>query len=159
MCSQLVFANVCTWILTISVSFNGITTATTVGYGDLTPQTQGAKLVAILFVPLAVGGMVQSLSIFARWIVDTRSSRSLTEKIQQQQRLMLQDLEVMDNSNDREVSRAEFLEFVLVAMNKMDTDLVHTLRRHFDALDVNGTGTLAKAALIQAVRKKLCSPR
>ena len=135
--------------------------ASTVGYGDFTPKTQEAKAVAIVFIPLAVGCMGQWLSILANWIVESRSSSLIKRTLQQQarQQLTLADLDLMDGDKDGTVSRAEFLELMLVAMNKIDKDLLETLREYFDRLDVDGTGTLTKEDLLQVARNKFRSPR
>ena len=69
--------------------------------------------------------------------------------------LTQQDLDIMDADGDGVVTRAEFLEFMLVAMNKIDEDLVQELRRNFDRLDADGTGQLSRQDLVQAARQKL----
>jgi hypothetical protein len=140
------------WFLT----FDSIV-ACTIGYGDLTPTTEKGKLVAILFIPLAVGSMGVWLGNIANWIMEARSSqfrRQLREKD-----LTQRDLDIMDENQDGHVTRAEFLEFMLVAMNKIDERLVQELRQHFDQLDYDGTGDLTREDLITAARGKLTSPK
>jgi hypothetical protein len=130
--------------------------ASTVGYGDLTPTTDGAKWVALFFIPLAVGCMGQWLSLVAQWILESRSARFHKHCLQQP--LTQADLDIMDHNGDGEVTRAEFLEFMLVAMNKMDAHLVETLREHFDKMDVDGTGILSRQDLVYTARQKLKTP-
>lgn len=47
---------------------------------------------------------------------------------------------------------------MLVAMNKVDKELIDELRAHFRRLDVDGKGELSKASLVAIARKKLKSP-
>ena len=65
------------------------------------------------------------------------------------------DLEAMDADGDGNVDWSEFLEFMLVAMNKIDEDLLWEMRYQFDSLDVDDTGVLSKQNLIQMARRKL----
>jgi hypothetical protein len=65
----------------------------------------------------------------------------------------------MDDNQDGHVTRAEFLEFMLVAMNKIDESLVQELRQHFDQLDYDGTGDLTRDDLVTAARRKLTNPK
>jgi Ca2+-binding EF-hand superfamily protein len=69
--------------------------------------------------------------------------------------LSAEDLEIMDTDGDGKVSRAEFLEFMLVAMNIVDKEFIDELRQHFGRLDVDGTGILSKEDLVHVARGKL----
>ena len=109
-----------------------IVTATTVGYGDYCPVTQRGRLMAIVFIPLAVGAMGHFLSSVANAIMERRVS--LVQQQLASQELTLYDLEIMDVDGDGHVSRAEFLEFMLVAMNKVDKEFIEELRHHFAQL-------------------------
>lgn len=71
--------------------------------------------------------------------------------------LTIRDLEVMDEDGDGVVTQIEFLEFMLVAMNKVDKDTLVELREHFEHLDADGTGTLTKADLFALPKRNLMS--
>ena len=65
----------------------------------------------------------------------------------------------MDVNGNGKVTRAEFLEFMLVAMNKIDYDLVDELHEYFNKLDSRGTGELSRADLVENARRKLKDTR
>ena len=96
------------------------------------------------------------LSGVAGIVVESRSAQY--RKSMRMKDLTQQDLDVMDRDGNGTVTRAEFLEFMLIAMNKIDQELVDELRMHFDRLDADGTGELTKDDLIQVARAKLKSP-
>ena len=73
--------------------------------------------------------------------------------------LTLQDLRVMDADGDGTVSKAEFLEFMLVATDQVDQESLDHLKEHFDRLDKDKSGTLDKADLILMAQTKLDSDR
>jgi Ca2+-binding EF-hand superfamily protein len=65
----------------------------------------------------------------------------------------------MDADGDGKVTRSEFLEFMLLALNKIDYELVEELEAYFNRLDVDGTGELSRDNLVHAAKRKLKSPR
>jgi hypothetical protein len=130
-----------------------IVTATTVGYGDYSPVTQRGRLLAIFFIPFAVGAMGHFLSSVAEAIMDRRLQSVRVQLASRE--LSAEDLEIMDTDGDGKVSRAEFLELMLVAMNIVDKEFIDELRQHFGRLDVDGTGILSKEDLVHVARGKL----
>lgn len=121
-------------------------TASTVGYGDLAPVTQSGRILAILYIPMAVGLMGTLLDVVANSIID-RHQKQAQEYLKNKE-LTLQDLVAMDENGDGEVTRIEFLEFMLVAMDVVDQELLDDLRDHFKRLDIDGSGALDKKDLI-----------
>ena len=97
------------------------------------------------------------LGSVANYIMDARSSHFRSAL--SQQTLTQHDLDIMDGNGDGTVTRAEFLEFMLIAMNKIDDSLVKELRQHFDKLDVDQTGELNRQDLIEAARQKIKSTK
>ncbi|CAB9511047.1 Two pore potassium channel [Seminavis robusta] len=142
-----------------------ITTSCTIGYGDKVPTSQIGRLCVVAFIPFAVGAMGYFLQQLAEMIVQTKHQRHMgvlfgtnmdaTNCRQQQRELTVMDLEAMDSDGDGNVDWCEFLEFMLVAMKKVDEDLLWELRYQFDSLDVDDTGVLSKQNLICLARRKL----
>ena len=145
-----------------------ITTSCTIGYGDFSPQTQMGRLLVVGFIPFAVGAMGFFLHGIAETILDAKQRRHMvglfaggggggvsSSSRQQQRELTVMDLEAMDADGDGNVDWSEFLEFMLVAMKKVDEDLMWELRYQFDSLDVDDTGVLSKENLISMARQRL----
>jgi potassium channel subfamily K len=135
-----------------------IITAATVGFGDLAPQTQSERLLAVPFILLMVGVMGHWLGVAAKAIIDRRQ-QEFCRRFETRE-LTLNDLLVMDDNGDGKVTLAEYLAFMLVAMNKVDQELITDLTAQFNRLDVDGTGCLEREDLIIVAKKKLhCSKR
>ena len=89
----------------------------------------------------------------ANTIIDFRQKRG--QRKLRNKDLTLEDLKVMDGDGDGTVTKAEFLEFMLVAMNQVDQDLLDNLKAHFDRLDKDKSGTLDKNDLINVAQYNL----
>lgn len=85
--------------------------------------------------------------------------RQNAENYWQHQELSLKDLRAMDRDGDGTVSKAEFLEFMLVATDQIDQETLDNLKEHFDRLDKDKSGSLDKADLINMAQSKLESER
>lgn len=156
----------CCWMVSIVFDFGWnadstfyycITTATTVGYGDLVPQTQAERLFAVPFILLAVGAMGKWLSVAANAIIDYRLQEF--RKSFETRELTFNDLQVMDDDGEGKVTLAEYLAFMLVAMNKVDQEIVKDLTAQFNRLDVDGNGMLEKEDLIIVAKRRLKSTK
>lgn len=97
--------------------------------------------------------MGQLLASAAGRIIEARSSRFRRQL--EQKDMTEEDLECMDADGDGRVSKAEFLAFMLVAMKKIDKDLVDELDRYFERLDTVRSGYLSREDLIETARRKL----
>jgi Ca2+-binding EF-hand superfamily protein len=93
------------------------------------------------------------LAIAAGRIIEARSSRFRRQL--EQKDMTEDDLESMDADGDGRVTKAEFLAFMLVAMNKIDKDLVEELDQYFERLDTVRSGYLSREDLIETARRKL----
>jgi Ca2+-binding EF-hand superfamily protein len=97
--------------------------------------------------------MAQLLAIAAGRIIEVRSSRFRRQL--EQKGLTEEDLQCMDADGDGRVSKVEFLAFMLVAMKKIDKDLVDELDQYFERLDTDRSGYLSREDLIETARRKL----
>ena len=112
---------------------------------------------AVFFIPVAVGIMGKFLEGVANAIIDHHREQ-YTRKLHNKP-LTIEDIRILDSDGDGEVSRAEFLEFMLVAMNEVDKSLLDKLKEHFKRLDIDGSGTITKADLAEMARRRLAHDR
>jgi len=130
----------------IDVVYYTVVTSTTVGYGDISPQNQWIRLVAVLYVPFCaftLGGIIQSVSN----VYITRLTRESERKFLNR-KLTKKDLIAMDINSDGKVTRGEFLTFMLVIMGKVDAVFIEKLNGVFDRLDVDNSNDLTISDLI-----------
>ena len=153
------------WNFTQTLYF-AITTSCTIGFGDLVVTSQMGRLLVVIFIPIAVGAMGFLLQRIAEAMLQTKQRKHMVGLFasgdissptgrQRQRELTVMDLEAMDSDGDGNVDWSEFLEFMLVAMKKVDEDLMWELRYQFDSLDVDDTGVLSKENLIAMARRRL----
>lgn len=133
------------WPITSSLYFCVIASTTT-GYGDYVPTTNWTKLYCILFVPFAVAVFANTLGRIAGIYI--RRKNRMAERKFMRRSITLCDLRAMDANDDGMVSMEEFLTFMLVALQKVDRELLEELRAVFISLDRNGNGMLEKDDLI-----------
>ncbi|KAG7372392.1 ion channel [Nitzschia inconspicua] len=142
-----------------STVYYAVTTAATIGYGDLTPHTQEERFLAVIFIPFACAVTGHCLAWFAKWSIEKQGAKYRKNAFDSHKELTPEDLKVMDITGDGKVAWFEFLEFMLVAMKKVDPELLDELRDYFDRLDVSQTGELSNEDLIEIARRKMRSPR
>jgi hypothetical protein len=134
-----------------------VVTCTTIGYGDFTPQRDSLRLFAVLYIPLGVGAMGHFLATIANFIIEQRRKACDTKLWKHE--ITLEDLRFMDIDGDGVVKEVEFLTFMLVAMKKVDRELIDRIREHFHQLDMTNSGTLVRADLVVMAKKRLRSAR
>jgi hypothetical protein len=134
-----------------------VVTCTTIGYGDFTPDRDSIRLFAVLYIPLGVGAMGHFLGTIANFIIEQRRNACDTKLWKHE--ITLEDLKSMDTDDDGVVNEVEFLTFMLVAMKKVDRELIDRIREHFHHLDLTNSGTLVRADLELMAKKRLRSDR
>jgi len=129
------------WTIITSIYYC-IVTATSVGYGDIAPETRSMRLFAVIFIPFSVGllattfGNVTSVILTHKHAIAEREflSRTMTET----------DFGIMDADDDGHVSYEEFITFMLVSMGKVDhedmiqlKDVYHNMSKKGDSLSIH----------------------
>lgn len=127
------------WALHESIYYS-IVTATTVGYGDLSPKKRWTRFAACFYLPLCVTIMASVFSKITSVYLDKKAKEA--EKEFFQRRLTHQDIEKMDLGGDGTVNPEEFLIFMLLNMGKVDEESIRQIQSLFHDLDKDGNGFL-----------------
>jgi len=118
-----------------------VTTAATVGYGDLRPMTSAGRMLAALYIPTATGSIALCVGRFAaRYGVaraDLRRGRLLRRE------LTPGDLaRVRGHGRGGGVTEADFIAWALEKTHRVERRLVDDIRARFRELDVSGSGVV-----------------
>ena len=123
-----------------------------VGYGDLSPQSSAMRALLVFFLPLAVAVFGETLVRIANLYILRKykiaEHKFLTRSI------TLCDLEIMDEDQNGEVSKEEFLKFMLLTLQKVDKDTLDEICGVFDGLDVRQKGRIGKEDLVAISRRQ-----
>jgi potassium channel subfamily K len=119
-----------------------VITGTTIGLGDLTPEGKFANFYCIGYIPFAVVLVGKILGNIAISYVEKRNDK--TEENFLNRALDESAMEKMDTDNDSEVSKVEFLIFMLKTLGKVEDDDVQKVMEIFDKLDKDKSGSLSK---------------
>ena len=136
----------------ITSMYYALATATTVGYGDVSPSSPRMRLLSLAFIPLAVISLGEILGRIAGYFIRKESTRAEREFMDR--RLTLDDLEAMDTDKNKTVDLFEFLTFMLGSMQKVDKELMDDLKAVFEELDASGDGYLEKEDLVLIAREE-----
>lgn len=132
-------------------------TATTIGFGDVCPQTQLGRLLAIGFIPLSVVTLGEVIASVFAFITSRMAAKA--EKDFLRREITFSDLDYLDVNDDGKVCELDFITFMLVAMQKVDRKTMKDLQRIFHALDAGKDGFLQKDDLVELRQRKRFSKR
>lgn len=120
-----------------------IITLTTVGFGDITPTTQGGKLFCAFWMLFGVAAFANFVSSFSAVFMARRES----QRLKSSSRSAI--LKEMDVDNDGKVGQSEFLAYMLAKHGIGDTvgagslcDIIQIITKEFNDLDKDKSGTL-----------------
>jgi hypothetical protein len=140
-------------------SYYTIITACTLSDTTIAPKTTTSKVLAILFIPLAVAMMIRWWLAIAQWMIATTPVRSPTHPqrafpldravARESTTPALSPTEVRDLLNRVQMEEglltmADFIEIMLLAMQKVDAQLILDLRRGFDCVTQGGAIDLTR---------------
>jgi potassium channel subfamily K len=134
-----------------------VMTGTSVGYGDFYPKTTETIWFCIFFIPISVGLMSAALGRIANIFVEREIRKANTKFLHRE--VTLEDLEAMNADGNGDVSPLEFVEHMLLVMNKVDQQLLNDLHAQFERLDADGSGGLQQDDLEILTERKLTEYR
>ena len=118
------------------------------GFGDLSPESDGGKWFCIFYLPMIVLAFVNFIGALQSMLKGEGSLEDILN-LQLDQDLIKQ----LDKSGDGEVSKDEWLRAMMIALGKADEDLCDLICEHFDNLDADNSGTLDVDDLAAAMKK------
>jgi Ca2+-binding EF-hand superfamily protein len=127
------------WSLVDSIYYAFIT-AGTVGYGDVSPTSPGARLWAVIFIPLAVAAAGDVLGTVTSSFLEHRRRQVYESFVDQE--LTMKDLDIMDTDKNGRVTRDEYVDWMLVQLDIVRKEQLDELYAQFDRLDVTRSGYL-----------------
>lgn len=130
-----------------------VITGTSVGIGDIVPTTNQMKWFCIFFIPISVGIISSALGRIANIFIEREIAIANAKLLKSE--LTLEDLEKMNVDGDEEVTQSEFVEYMLLHMNKVEKSLLDDLHHQFHLLDADGSGGLQKEDLDLLKQRKL----
>ena len=83
---------------TITSMYYAMATATTVGWGDVSPSSQQMRLLSLVFIPLAVISLGEILGRIAGFFIQKNTAQA--EKEFMSRRMTLDDLDAMDTDKN-----------------------------------------------------------
>ena len=128
-----------TWAIS-DVAYFSLITASTIGFGDIGPQTRAARLFAIAYIPLSVAAAGEILSGIAMSLVQRRQRDVYARQLEKD--LTIQHLRAMDVNQDGVISREEYVQFMLLEMGRITVEELDELSQQFERLDVTRSGVL-----------------
>lgn len=104
-----------------------------------------------------MGVISAALGRIANIFVEHEIRKANTKMLRRE--VTLEDLEAMNADGDGEVSPLEFIEHMLLSMNKVDQALLDELHAQFERLDADGSGGLQQDDLDILTERKLSDQR
>ena len=117
------------------------------GYGDVSPKTEGGRLLAVFYIPLCVAMMTHILGQLSS-VYMTRRAKEI-EKEFLNRKVTLKDLRQMDIDASGDVTYDEFLVFILVTMGKVETEDIQEIEALYRRLDRNRDRSLCVRDLVE----------
>ena len=123
-----------------SVYFS-VMTMTTIGFGDVTPETPLGKVLAIVYLPIAVTALADAVDTIQ--ITATRRRIREADNTGLIDELLLQKARACGGDPAETLSEAEFLVHTLTQHELIDEDTLRAVRRQFASLARTSTATAA----------------
>jgi membrane protein YqaA with SNARE-associated domain len=118
----------------------------TVGFGDYYPQHTYVKLFCVIYLPMAVAVLGDLLGRIVTIYMDRKRRQSEQQFLSRSMSLV--DLNIMDVDRNGRVDKAEFLSYMLCALQKVSKEDIDEILTIFHRLDKNHDNYLSKSDLV-----------
>jgi len=116
--------------------YMAVVTMTTVGFGDITPESQGGRWFAVfwmLFGVLSAGSFVGAITTALSTEASFRRSRK---------NLSVELFKKLDTDGNGVLTKGEFLRYMLIKQDLVKEESLDAIDAAFQAMDANGDGSL-----------------
>jgi hypothetical protein len=134
--------------------YHAIVIACTLGDNVMSSQTTITKVLNLLLIPLVLVAMLRYLTTIANWTVKNTQTKEMISI----ENISLQDLVGLLEATKLEdglLTRADFLEMMLLSMKKVDPDLIMSIREGFQKVTRGGSIDLTRTQLIESAMNAL----
>jgi hypothetical protein len=134
--------------------YHVVTTACTIGDSEMASQPTSTKMFMLLLIPLSLLVTLRWLIAIAAWTIQ----HSQAPKTRRKDHISMQDLEtLMERAelDDGLLTRADFLEMMLLSMKKVDPELVLALREGFQKVTQGGSVDMTRSQLVNSAIQAL----
>jgi len=139
--------------------YMSVLTLTTVGFGDKTPSTEGGRVFATVWMILGTMAFANMVAKFSAVIL----SRSQLRRLDEGDLNDIVDDELFKkchpDESDSNISRADFILFMMKDIGVLDLQMVEQLSANFDELDTNLAGQLSSARIGNYTRRRRGVPQ
>lgn len=135
----LVFSNLLS-LSPIDTLYFLVVTASTLGYGDVVPQSVAGKAFAIGWLLVASLGFARTVADGVEWRLGVGQAKLRARLLAD--RMSTADFVAADTDGDGVIDETEYLAAVLVGLGKTSSEEVAAIRRRFAELDADGSGGL-----------------
>jgi len=132
-----------------------VVTSSSVGYGDLTIESQETRWFNTVYMLFAVGGFAVSLSKFGTIIMEVEAERAINEFVTRGVSEAM--IEEMDEDKSGSVDKAEFLRYMLITMGKVDPEDLDKILGMFEQLDADGSGSIDRDDILRELSLRSAS--
>jgi hypothetical protein len=139
----------------VNAIYWGLVTGTTVGYGDISPTTDGTKIFSMFFLVFAVITTANALSTVGDALMASPGKDAATAMLAR--KLDAEFLMSLDMDGSGDVTEFEYLAAMLIQLNHVDEDQIDSIMKAFRKLDIDGSGSLSVSDLannLKSERKK-----
>lgn len=127
----------------IDCVYFAVVTATTVGYGDFQPMSDGERAGAAVYCFVSTGVVAWALGVVVDCLINLEGAEHQREIASLFRQASVADLRAADMDEDGEVSEAEYVIMKLEHMGRTTDEEIAAIRARFRVRDIDGDKSLS----------------